>query len=512
MWFRNFLFGLWRSAAGSISALIVFVCLGLFLGITCLSLLHVVSWDQAISLLGLSYEGLIGHRRLYQLLTAPFVHAGLTHLAFNMLALWVLGPDIEYALGRLRYVAFSLVCATFASIGFLILDRGMGGICFGYSGVIFGILVAQAVLYPDRQIFIYMFFPVKMKYAVLVMGAVELYLTISPTQPGIAHSAHVFGALGALVWLPVLLGIARRGPLTSRRPAIRPGRTRHATPGEHSPRPVVQQEPAWLRPVTGAARTVGTSDFAAARADLRSLRAPRQVRALAGRLIELGDLLDGLDSRGCTAEQAEQLMMAARAAWDSAARARLPDALAEVARVAAEWEMTGMAARIAGVIGSPAMTGCSVASRERLESAMRAMGEDGMLAVLSLLAEAEAGDPKGTWLLDFLVGIQPAGRIRCLMGFYREADRARRKRLVERLCELAGRSSGALMEIIAAVLRTAPADHSLALAVRDQLGASRLREEAVKWAARDHAGSMVVLEMLLDADSAGPVRARRDEP
>ncbi len=85
--------------------------------------------------------------------------------------------------------------------GFLLFNWGSAVIGCGYSGVIFGLLVAQATFFPDRVIYIYAFFPLKMKYAALVLGAVAFYLTVTPDRSGVAHAAHLFGALGGWVYL-----------------------------------------------------------------------------------------------------------------------------------------------------------------------------------------------------------------------------------------------------------------------------------------------------------------------
>lgn len=192
---------LWTDIRESVTLLIITVCTGSFLVLAALNLFHVVGWLQALSVLGLSYVGVVHHVWLFQFLTAPLLHANLTHLAFNMLTLWMLGPDVEQALGRRRYAAFSVLCAACSMAGFLLFNQGTAVIGCGYSGVIFGLLVAQATFFPDRIIYIYAFFPLKMKYAALVLGVVALYLTVTPDRSGVAHVAHLFGALGGWVYL-----------------------------------------------------------------------------------------------------------------------------------------------------------------------------------------------------------------------------------------------------------------------------------------------------------------------
>ena len=203
----------WERSRRSVSLFMVGVCITFFVGTGALTALRIVDRQVLMSCLGLSYPGIFDHLWLFQFLTAPLLHANVTHLLFNMLSLWMLGPDVEQVLGKKRYVLFSGVCAIASMSGFLLLDHGRGQIVLGYSGVIFGILVAQARYFPDKRIYVY-FFPVKMKNAVLILGAVELYLSIAPEEGGtIAHAAHVFGALSAYGMISLWRWQSLRGSL-----------------------------------------------------------------------------------------------------------------------------------------------------------------------------------------------------------------------------------------------------------------------------------------------------------
>ena len=191
----------WQQSRGSISLILVGVCTAGFLVTAMLGVTGICDRQEITSFLGLSYVGVFQQYWVHQLVTAPLMHANITHLLFNMLSLWMLGPGVEKVLGRRRYVLFSFFCAAASMAGWLLFNWGTGSIAVGYSGVIFGILVAQAVFFPDDIIALFAFFPLKMKYAVLLLGAVEFYLTVSPEDQGIAHAAHVFGAVAAFVYL-----------------------------------------------------------------------------------------------------------------------------------------------------------------------------------------------------------------------------------------------------------------------------------------------------------------------
>ena len=87
---------------------------------------------------------------VYRLLTSAFLHFGLTHIAFNMLALYFVGPPLEFALGRLRFSALYLLSALGGSVLVYLLTynaptAGASGAVFGLFGVL---LVADRVHKP----------------------------------------------------------------------------------------------------------------------------------------------------------------------------------------------------------------------------------------------------------------------------------------------------------------------------------------------------------------------------
>jgi membrane associated rhomboid family serine protease len=192
---------LWPEAASGVSLFVVTISTVLFLAVSVLHCLHLVGWQQAFSWLGLSRSAVADHLCFHQFVTAPLLHGSLTHLAFNMLSLWMLGPGVEQALGRKRYAIFSLVCAWASLAGFLLLSRSRFQIGMGYSGVIFGILAAQAMLFPDNRLVIFAFFPLRMRYAAVVLGVIELYLTLSSGQGAPANASHLVGGLAGFACL-----------------------------------------------------------------------------------------------------------------------------------------------------------------------------------------------------------------------------------------------------------------------------------------------------------------------
>jgi membrane associated rhomboid family serine protease len=81
----------------------------------------------------------------YRLVTAMFLHGGLLHLAFNMLALWWLGSIVEQAIGTVRFLLVYFVSGLAGSAGALLLSNPLQ-ITVGASGAIFGIMGALLIL------------------------------------------------------------------------------------------------------------------------------------------------------------------------------------------------------------------------------------------------------------------------------------------------------------------------------------------------------------------------------
>lgn len=81
----------------------------------------------------------------WQLLTSMFTHVDLTHVAFNLLALWFLGPQLEHLVGRVRFLAIYLVSGL-AGSATVYWFSDPDGLTLGASGAIFGLMGALLVI------------------------------------------------------------------------------------------------------------------------------------------------------------------------------------------------------------------------------------------------------------------------------------------------------------------------------------------------------------------------------
>src|SRR5262249_3689632 len=86
------------------------------------------------------------------LFTSMFMHAGLLHLAGNMLYLWIFGPHIEGNFGHLKFLVFYLICGVAAAVTQILPDPDSVIPALGASGAIAGVLGAYLVMFPGKRI------------------------------------------------------------------------------------------------------------------------------------------------------------------------------------------------------------------------------------------------------------------------------------------------------------------------------------------------------------------------
>ncbi len=141
---------------------------------------------------------------IWQLLTYGFLHGSLTHLFFNMFALYMFGGEIERLFGSRRFLVYFLTCVVGAAVAQLIVLSVMNRPpvpTVGASGGVFGLLLAYGLAFPQRKLML-LFPPIPMPawLFVTLYGLLELYLGVSGSGQGVAHFAHLGGmAAGALL-------------------------------------------------------------------------------------------------------------------------------------------------------------------------------------------------------------------------------------------------------------------------------------------------------------------------
>ena len=147
---------------------------------------------------------------IWQLGTYLFLHEGILHILFNLLYLAMFGATLEHMWGPRKFYSYFFVCGVGAGlidvIVRTILDphgRGISVIpTIGASGAIYGILLANAVLLPERRVWMLPLpVSISMRLLVIVMGAIEFFLTIDRSGDNVSHVCHLGGMLAGYIYL-----------------------------------------------------------------------------------------------------------------------------------------------------------------------------------------------------------------------------------------------------------------------------------------------------------------------
>lgn len=191
---------------------IVIACTAVFLLQTLLKLFFppaVTYWFQGE--FGLVPLAVTHGLRIWQPVTYIFLHDGIWHILFNLLFLWMFGADLERAWGTHRfYVYFFLTGIGAGLINVLVktlLDPHARGMSIaiptiGASGAVYGVLLAAAIMFPDRQIWLIPF-PVTIPMKIYVAGAIaiEFFSTLGTGGDNVSHVTHLGGALVGYLYL-----------------------------------------------------------------------------------------------------------------------------------------------------------------------------------------------------------------------------------------------------------------------------------------------------------------------
>jgi membrane associated rhomboid family serine protease len=145
--------------------------------------------------------------------TYMFVHGGFLHLAFNMLMLFFFGPAVEDQMGGRAFIWYYLFCGLGGAVLSLAIALFSPVAPFvGASGAVFGVSLAFALHWPDAPIFVFpLRFPIKAKWLVMALAAMDLALAVLPAPDGVAHLAHLGGFLFGFLYLRGA-ALARRVP------------------------------------------------------------------------------------------------------------------------------------------------------------------------------------------------------------------------------------------------------------------------------------------------------------
>jgi len=136
--------------------------------------------------------------RPWTLVTYAFVHGGVGHFLFNMLALFFFGMPLEQRWGSRTFLLFYGLAALGGAFASFLFPRTL---VIGASAAIYGLLVAFAWYWPTALIYVLGIFPVQARWLVMILIALTVLLSMTDPLSGVAHLAHLGGILAAFGFL-----------------------------------------------------------------------------------------------------------------------------------------------------------------------------------------------------------------------------------------------------------------------------------------------------------------------
>jgi len=143
--------------------------------------------------------------KVWQLFTYLFVHGGFLHIFFNMFVLWMFGKDLEIQWGKNEFLLFYFTCGIGAGLMTVLFSINSIVPIVGASGAIYGLLVAYGFIYPNRMVYLYGLFPLKVKYMVLGLGVIAFLASLSANQSNVSHITHLSGMIIGVLYIYFIL-------------------------------------------------------------------------------------------------------------------------------------------------------------------------------------------------------------------------------------------------------------------------------------------------------------------
>lgn len=180
-------------------------------------IMHIIIPNQNIIeyFLGISHNGFIRDHLIWQPFTYMFLHGGWMHIFFNLLGLWMFAGELEMVWGRKKFIHFYILSGIGAGFFIALMNYvaytnySSSSVTIGASGALYAVLLAYAILWPNREVLLYFIIPIKIKYLVIAFGLLEFFGTLSSTAGAggnISHIGHLGGIISGFILIKLMRG------------------------------------------------------------------------------------------------------------------------------------------------------------------------------------------------------------------------------------------------------------------------------------------------------------------
>lgn len=146
----------------------------------------------------------VWHGQVWRLITAQYLHGGTWHVFVNMLVLHFLGRPLERLWSQKKFFIIYTLGGLAGNVFYTVL--GYQGVidpntpAVGASGCIYALLGVVAVLFPTATVYIYFLFPIKIRTAAYIFGALSLFMVISRGENYGGEACHLAGLVFGVWW------------------------------------------------------------------------------------------------------------------------------------------------------------------------------------------------------------------------------------------------------------------------------------------------------------------------
>ena len=157
--------------------------------------------DELFTIFGIVPSKTFGELMLWQPFTYLFFHGGIWHVLINMFVLWMFGSELEKYWGKKEFLRFFFITGIGSGLITILFSLSSTNPVVGASGAIYGVLLAYGLLFPNRLVYLYFLIPIKVKYLVILIGAIAFFSSLNPGNSNISHLTHLSGMVIGFIYL-----------------------------------------------------------------------------------------------------------------------------------------------------------------------------------------------------------------------------------------------------------------------------------------------------------------------
>jgi len=160
--------------------------------------------DMLTKKLGLIPVDVWKNFQIWRLVSYIFLHGSILHLLLNLFVFWMFGGELEKLWGSKEFIKYISIGGIGAGILQLVFSFNSNIPIIGASGVVFSLLLAYSMTFPEKKIYLYLVIPIKAKYLAILFGLLELLMIFTSSKGNIAHFAHLGGMLFGFIYLKLI--------------------------------------------------------------------------------------------------------------------------------------------------------------------------------------------------------------------------------------------------------------------------------------------------------------------